>query len=56
MLEQRCLLAHFNLSENQIGSAGAESLVGVLAQCVGLAHVDLTYNEIGPDGTDYQVC
>jgi Ran GTPase-activating protein (RanGAP) involved in mRNA processing and transport len=41
---------HLDLSENQIGDAGAESLAGVLAQCRELTHLDLSsfqHNGIG---------
>jgi hypothetical protein len=36
-------LAHLDLSYNEIGDAGAESLAGVLTQCRELTHLDLIY-------------
>jgi len=41
VLGQCTALAHLNLRKNKIGSAGAESLAGVLAQCASLAHLIL---------------
>jgi len=41
-------LTDLNLSNNQIGSAGAESLAGVLWLCPALANLNLTNNGIGP--------
>jgi hypothetical protein len=35
---------------NDIGTAGAERLAGVLPQCAALAHLDLYYNWIGDAG------
>ncbi len=41
-----------DLCNNEIGSAGAERLAGVLAQCASLAHLDLSYNAFGADGAE----
>jgi len=41
---------HLDLSGNQIGQDGAESLAGVLAQCSSLADLNLESNRIGPQG------
>jgi hypothetical protein len=48
---QCAALAHLNLSSNQIGEVGTESLAGVLGQCVSLAHLNLGNNHIGEVGT-----
>jgi hypothetical protein len=53
---------HLDLSENQLGPDGAESLAGVLGQCPALAHLDLQaaeyyeigYKKIGSDAEERQ--
>jgi hypothetical protein len=50
VLGQCTALAHLDLSFNEIGDAGAESLAGVLAQCPALAYLDLQDNDIGTVG------
>ena len=49
MLAQCTALAHLDLSYNDIGTAGAERLAGVLGQCAALAHLDLCENWIEED-------
>ena len=46
----RRALVHLDLSDNQIGSAGAGNLAGVLGQCSSLTHLDLSRNQIGDAG------
>ncbi len=45
-------LAHLDLSSNDIGTAGAESLGGVLPQCRALASLKLAWNWIGNEGAE----
>ncbi len=52
MLPQSTALAHLDLSCNDIGAGGAESLAGVLGQCRELAHLNLGHNQIGPAGAE----
>ena len=40
-------LVHLDLSENQIGPDGSESLAGILTMCVSLTHLNLS-RQIGP--------
>ena len=46
------ILTHLNLDGNRIGSAGAESLAGVLGPCVALTHLDLGDNPIEAGGSE----
>ena len=46
------MLRHLDLSNNDIGSAGAGSLVGVLAQCQALSHFNMSNNRIGDAGVE----
>ncbi len=51
MLAQCRALVHLDLSDKQIGSAGAGTLAGVLGQCPSLAHLDLSEkNGVGDAG------
>ncbi len=43
-------LVNLNLHSNGIGTGGAESLAGVLAQCTVLVHLNLWNNHIGTVG------
>jgi hypothetical protein len=62
VLAQCSALVHLDLSENQLGPDGAESLAGVLGQCPALAHLDLQaaeyyeigYKKIGSDAEERQ--
>ena len=45
-------MAEINLSFNQIGPPGAESLAGVLGQCAALVKLDLHYNDIRTRGAE----
>eukprot|EP00961_Rhodomonas_salina_P106094 1428960-Rhodomonas_salina.1 len=44
------LLAHLDLSFNQIGDEGAGRRAEVLGECKALAHLDLRGNQIGDEG------
>jgi hypothetical protein len=52
-LRQTLLAADaFDLRENRIGPAGADSLAGVLGQCASMAHLDLCDNRIETGGAE----
>jgi len=48
VLAQCRALVHLDLSENEIGDAGAESFAGVLEQCAALTHLS-TDSGSGPE-------
>ena len=52
MLAQCLALTHLDLSDNQIGPAGAESFAGVLARCSALAHLNQYSNGIRHAGAE----
>jgi Ran GTPase-activating protein (RanGAP) involved in mRNA processing and transport len=52
VLAQCRALVHLDLSENNIGPDGAESLAGVLAQCPALTFLDLSGNQFGDPGAE----
>jgi hypothetical protein len=52
VLEQCPALLYLDLSDNDIGPGGAESLAGVLGQCPALAHLNLCENQIGSAGAE----
>ena len=52
MLPQCRALTHLDLSADNIGDSGAESLARVLAQCPALNHLSLTVNQIGEAGAE----
>ena len=54
MLGQCSPLAVLNLGSNDIGTAGAERLAGVLGQCSSLQKLNLEFNGIDSGGKFWQ--
>jgi Ran GTPase-activating protein (RanGAP) involved in mRNA processing and transport len=52
VLAQCTALVHLDLSDNEMGAAGAASLAGVLAHCPALAHLNLSGNSFGAAGAE----
>jgi Ran GTPase-activating protein (RanGAP) involved in mRNA processing and transport len=50
LVEQRTELTGIDLSDNQIGDHGTETLAGVLTHFTSLTHINLNTNVIGPLG------
>jgi len=47
VLVQCASIVYLDLSCNDLGPDGGESLAGVLVQCSALTHLDLCWNQIG---------